>query len=105
MIVDLYKITDYFEDYKRKKSDEKENNSKTYLLQNNKFVEFERKNLSLGNIIKVEKKYFPTDLILIFSSNKNRSVFIETKNVYGTNLKYKESLKKYIIDIQKIVKN
>ena len=61
---------------KEKKNDEKENNSKTYLLQNNEFVEFEWKNLCLGNIIKVEIKYFPTDLILIFSSTKNRSAFI-----------------------------
>ena len=95
MVVGLNGIKDYFEDYKRKKSDERENNSKTQLFQNNRFVESEWKNLSPGNIIKVDKdKYFPADLILIYSSNKNGSAFIETKNLDGeTNLKHKESIK------------
>ena len=95
MVVGLNGIKDYFEDYKRKKSDERENNSKTQLLKNNRFVECEWKNLSPGNIIKVEKdKYFPSDLILIYSSNKNGSAFVETKNLDGeTNLKHKENLK------------
>ena len=95
MVVGLNGIKDYFEDYKRKKSDERENNSKTQLLKNNRFVECEWKNLSPGNIIKVEKdKYFPSDLILIYSSNKNGSAFVETKNLDGeTNLKHKESIK------------
>ena len=95
MVVGLNGIKDYFEDYKRKKSDERENNSKTTLFQNNKFVECKWKNLSPGNIIKVDKdKYFPTDLVLIYSSNKNGSAFVETKNLDGeTNLKHKESLK------------
>jgi phospholipid-transporting ATPase len=95
MVVGLNGIKDYFEDYKRKKSDERENKSKTNLFSNNSFVESEWRDLKPGNIIKVDKdKYFPTDLILIYSSNKNGTAFVETKNLDGeTNLKYKESIK------------
>ena len=46
-------------------------------------------------IIKVENnKYFPNNLILIYSPNKNGSAFVEKKNLDGeTDLKHKENLK------------
>ena len=39
-------------------------------------------------------EYFPSDLLMIYSTNKNGVAYVETKNLDGeTNLKYKESVK------------
>ena len=59
------------------------------------FIKINWEKVKLGQIIKVEKgDYFPCDLILIYSSNKNGAAYVETKNLDGeTNLKYKESPK------------
>ena len=90
---------DFFEDLKRKISDNKENMSNTNAIKfkrrEENFIKINWEKVKLGQIIKVEKgDYFPCDLILIYSSNKNGAAYVETKNLDGeTNLKYKESPK------------
>lgn len=90
---------------KRKSSDNRENKS------NANVIRFKRKcerfskttwdKVKLGQIVKIEKgDYFPCDLILIYSSNKNGVAYVETKNLDGeTNLKFKEAPKEIYKDI------
>ena len=103
-VVTVNGLKDFFEDFKRKQSDNRENNSTCTSLRiakksrNNKEFNFKEtlwKDLTPGQIVKINKdENFPADLIMIYSSNKNGSAFTETKNLDGeTNLKYKESIR------------
>lgn len=95
LIIIVSAIKDVFEDLKRKKSDNQENQRKVQVLENGVFVESMWQNLKVGNIIKVhENEYFPTDILLIKTSDAKNVCFIETKNLDGeTNLKRKNVAK------------
>ena len=95
MVVGVNGFKDFFEDYKRKVSDERENSAKTSKVTPEGFQEVQWKDIRPGDIVKVNKnEYFPSDLLLIYSTNKNGVAYVETKNLDGeTNLKYKESHK------------
>jgi len=88
-------IKDFLEDYKRKKSDDEENNKICYVFDDSeqKFLQRKWSEIKLGDIIKVNKnEYFPADLVLINTSEKNGECYIETKNLDGeTNLKFKQA--------------
>lgn len=90
-------VKDFVEDYKRKQSDSRENKTKCFSVgggyESSKIVCWEE--IKPGDVIKVYKdEYFPADLVLVYSSNKNGVAYVETKNLDGeTNLKYKESVK------------
>jgi phospholipid-transporting ATPase len=91
-IVLLTMIKDVYEDYKRYKSDEEENNKETLVYDNGKFVTMRWKDVRVGQILKVVKnQFFPADLVLLSSSDYRKGIcFIETKNLDGeTNLKTK----------------
>lgn len=49
-------MKDFYEDYKRKKSDDEENNKKVNVFENGIFVEKKWKDLRVGNIIEVHLK-------------------------------------------------
>lgn len=88
-------MKDFIEDFKRKKSDDEENN-KLVLYFNKKTEDFEEirwEQLKLGDVIKIKKdEYFPADLVIINTSGKEGECFIETKNLDGeTNLKFKQA--------------
>lgn len=83
------------EDWKRKRSDDEENNRKCQVFNSQKAV-FEEKlwrDVRLGDIIKVsENEYFPADIALINTSEPNGICYTETKNLDGeTNLKFKQA--------------
>jgi len=96
-VISVSAIKDIFEDMKRHASDNVEN-SKKVLSANQKVKRFTQdawRNLWVGQIVKVNmNEYFPSDLILLQSSNPSGIAYIETKNLDGeTNLKCKESVK------------
>ena len=100
VVVLINGIKDFYEDLKRKKSDDEENN-RNILIYNPLIDQFEKKkwkDIIKGNIIKVNNnEFFPADCILINSSDKNHNCFVETKNLDGeTNLKFKKSIKKFV---------
>jgi magnesium-transporting ATPase (P-type) len=85
-VVTLNGLKDIYEDFKRKKSDKKENNSECYIF-NTMSNQFEKKmwrDIKLGDIIKVENNHqFPADLLLLTTSDENGISYVETKNLDG----------------------
>ena len=83
---------DGYEDYKRYKSDQEENNKETRIIRNGQEARIMLKDVLVGDLIMVKRdEYFPADMLLIASSHyKKGQCFIETKNLDGeTNLKTK----------------
>ena len=95
IVVLINGIKNYYEDWKRKKSDEEEN-MKNILIYNKNTKTFENKkwcDIKIGDILKIEENnFFPCDCIIISVSEKNGLCFIETKNIDGeTNFKHKKA--------------
>lgn len=119
-VVTVNGIKDFVEDFKRKQSDNRENNTKCFVLKETKNIKSRQRNdseednkllkdsywkkLKPGNIVKIKKdENFPADLVLLYSSNKNGSAFTETKNLDGeTNLKYKECIRNIFSHLKQI---
>lgn len=78
-----------YENYKHYLSDKKENDKLVILLKEGKHKKAKWEDLIVGDIIKIkENEYFPADVMLIATSQKDGKCFIETKNLDGeTNLK------------------
>ena len=100
IVVSVNGIKDFYEDWKRKKSDDKEN-SKNILIYNftkRNFVKKKWRDILVGDIIKVkEDQYFPADSIVLTTSEESNCCYIETKSIDGeTNLKFKKTNKKII---------
>ena len=101
VVVLVNSIKDFYEDWKRKRSDDEENNRKVevYDLDQKQFVKKKWKNVFVGNIVKIKKdEYFPADCVLISSSDrKTHNCFIESKNLDGeTSLKIKKSINNFV---------
>ena len=96
-VVSLNGLKDLYEDFKRKKSDKKENNSECYIYDttNKTFEKKKWSEIKLGDIIKVENnQQFPADLLLLSTSDENGISYVETKNLDGeVNLKFKQANK------------
>ena len=95
IVVSINGAKDFYEDWKRKKSDEEENEKKVYVYNKQK-KDFEVKKwdeITEGDIVKVnDNEYFPADCIVIKSTEPNGVCYIETKSIDGeTNFKVKRN--------------
>ena len=104
-VIALNGLKDLYEDFKRKRRDSHENNSKCLVYDNStqSFITKKWAEIKLGDIIKVKNnEQFPADLILFSSSDENGICYVETKNIDGeTNLKFQEANE----NLQKFAKN
>lgn len=92
-IVFVTMLKDLYEERKRHLFDNEENNriSEVYDLTTCTFKKTRWRDLRVGDVIKInDSECLPADIILVKSSDKSRTCFIETKNLDGeTNLKEK----------------
>ena len=86
---------DLFEDIKRSKSDKEENMKNALKRHNGEWIKVQWMDIQVGDILKVLKdENFPSDILLLSSSDLKGLAYIETKNLDGeTNLKHKQSHK------------
>ena len=100
IVVSVNGVKDFYEDWKRKKSDDQENSKGTLIYSFNKknFVKKKWKDVLIGDIIKVkEDEYFPADCVVLATSEESNCCYIETKSIDGeTNLKFKKTNKKLV---------
>lgn len=96
VILTVSAIKEIFEDIKRHRADRRVNQTKTKVL-NKVTHKFETKTweeVCVGDFVKCSnEEFFPSDLLLISSSEPNGMCYIETANLDGeTNLKIRQSL-------------
>ena len=88
-------VKDAFEDNKRRKQDNEENDSMTECAPrgSSSFVKTKSVDVQIGCLVKVkENQFFPCDMIMVRSSMPKGIAYVETKNLDGeTNLKHKQA--------------
>lgn len=88
-------IKELFEDSKRHKADRKVNESEIYVLNKTtlKWDLIRWQDVRVGDIVKcISENFFPSDILLISSSEPDGMCYIETANLDGeTNLKIRQS--------------
>jgi phospholipid-transporting ATPase len=91
IVVSISMLKDFFEDYKRHKSDREENTKQVQKLAQGGFSAATWEALYCGDVVQVQQnEYIPADLIVIGSSDNKGKAFVETKSLDGeTNLKEK----------------
>lgn len=96
LVISLSMIKDAYEDYKRKKNDDSENNAQCRVFDGSRFVPKKWYEVYCGDILKLENdESIPADILILSTSDEKGNCFVETKNLDGeTNLKLKSTQKK-----------
>ena len=94
LVIGIGLLIDGIEEVKRYRNDITTNNTKTKVYKSSKIRKIIWSEVKIGNLIKVEKdELIPSDLLVICSSNKDFSFYLQTSNVDGeTSLKQREAL-------------
>ena len=96
-VVVVSMIKDAYEDVMRHIEDSKENGEKTrkYSKKAGKYVECAWKDVRIGDFLRIqENEFFPSDMLLMSSSEAEGICYVETKNLDGeTNLKNKVAIR------------
>ncbi|XP_022776002.1 phospholipid-transporting ATPase 3-like isoform X2 [Durio zibethinus] len=89
-------IKEAFEDWKRFQNDMAINNTLVDVLQDQRWGSIPWKKLQVGDLIRVKQDgFFPTDMLLLASTNPDGVCYIETANLDGeTNLKIRKALER-----------
>uniref|UniRef100_A0A1D1Y9W1 Phospholipid-transporting ATPase n=1 Tax=Anthurium amnicola TaxID=1678845 RepID=A0A1D1Y9W1_9ARAE len=82
-------IKDGYEDWRRHRSDRKENNREAYVLQSSRFQLKKWKNIRAGEVVKIyADETIPCDMVLLGTSDPSGIAYIQTMNLDGeSNLK------------------
>ena len=93
-IITLSMTKEAVEDYKRHKQDNEQNRTPVERFNGQTMENKEWRDLVCGDVVRVMRDaFFPSDLIMIGSSNDEKTCYVETKNLDGeTNLKLKRSV-------------
>lgn len=94
-VVSVSMVKDFFEDRKRHKSDDEENNAPVEFVPRGgkAFKTGKCREIQVGCIVRVkEDQMFPCDMYLLNSAIPKGICYVETKNLDGeTNLKHKQA--------------
>lgn len=88
-------VKDLLEDIKRSKSDKEENMKLSQKRISSSWAKVHWRDIHVGDMVKIDKdEYFPSDILILTSSDAKGMAYIETKNLDGeTNLKHKQAHK------------
>eukprot|EP00741_Cyanophora_paradoxa_P018391 tig00000204_g17756.t1 len=94
VVVSVSMIKEAVEDFERYKSDREMNGKETDVLRGTQFERTPWRDVRVGDVIRVRAdEQLPADIVLLSSSGKDSSCFVETANLDGeTNLKIKKAL-------------
>ena len=86
-------VKDTYEDWKRRLADRVVNNSRTLVYRGKKWESIFWSDVVIGDLVAVSKgESFPADLVMIWSTEREGSCYIETANLDGeNNLKLRKS--------------
>lgn len=89
LVLSVTAIKDGYEDWRRHRSDEHENNREALVLQSGKFLPKKWKNIQAGEVVKIyAEETIPCDMVLLGTSDPSGIAYILTMNLDGeSNLK------------------
>lgn len=89
LVLSVTAIKDGYEDWRRHRSDEHENNREALVLQSGKFLAKKWKYIQAGEVVKIcAEETIPCDMVLLGTSDPSGIAYIQTMNLDGeSNLK------------------
>lgn len=83
-ILSVTAIKEAYEDFLRHQEDRKTNSAKYYHLTDKNYEEYTSGEIEVGDIIKIQNnESVPADCVLLYSSESDDKIFIDTANLDG----------------------